>query len=295
MLFTSILFTSSLAARPDTVSICNYYTEALFKTNTADNQYLLLSALVNRVVIGNFTPTATNVSVPGILANGTFNNQNVSLLPFFTGVGNTTNENGVPSSVNFLDGGGAEPLMKGMPANDTSSRQYFLLTHLYQLFGTLLGCSEQGMTGFSVYQGSPSMYETHKFMNLGTAQNGYFITQVALAAKSFGVADEDIKLVGTALTNLFEQRCSKPMSLKMPLPKLPQAICVADDCKLAQDPQCPSTSSTMMMPTMSSTMMMPSSTKMSTQSSKPTNPSNSACIKNTAFSLFVVIFVFIGL
>lgn len=28
-----------------------------------------------------------------------------------------------------------------------------LLTHLYEFFGSLLGCSEVGMTGFSAYMG----------------------------------------------------------------------------------------------------------------------------------------------
>lgn len=145
------------------------------------------------------------------------------------------------SGVNFLDGGGAMPLTKGMPANDKSSNQYFLLTHLYQLFGTLLGCSEQGMPGFSLYQGDASMYETHKFMNLGSAQNGYFIQQVRLAAKSFGVTDDDVKLVAIALTNLFEYKCSKPVSLQYSFPKESQSICVTDDCNLAKNPVCPST------------------------------------------------------
>lgn len=235
-----ILFALTLA-RPDTVSICNYYTEALFKNNTADNQYLLLTALVNRVIIGNFSETTTNINVPGILANGTFNGKNVNLLPFFIGTaGNTTNMDGVATSgVNFLDGGGAMPLTKGLPANDKSSNQYFLLTHLYQLFGTLLGCSEQGMPGFSLYQGDSSMYETHKFMNLGPAQNGYFVEQVALAAKSFGVTDDDVKIVGTALTNLFEYRCSPPVSLSQSFPEASQSICVTNDCPLDKNPVCP--------------------------------------------------------
>jgi len=95
------------------------------------------------------------------------------------------------------------------------------------------------MPGFSLYQGDVSMYETHKFMNLGSAQNGYFITQVALSAKSFGVTDQDVALVGTALTNLFEYKCSQPISLQGQLPKALQSICVADDCQLDKNPMCP--------------------------------------------------------
>jgi len=84
MLYTILL--ALTLARPNNISICNYYTEALFKNNTADNQYLLLTALVNRVVIGNFSETTTNIKVPGILANGTFNGQDVNLLPFLLGL-----------------------------------------------------------------------------------------------------------------------------------------------------------------------------------------------------------------
>lgn len=37
-----------------------------------------------------------------------------------------------------------------------------LLTHLYQFFGSLLGCSQQGMPGFSAYVGQKSMYSVHQ-------------------------------------------------------------------------------------------------------------------------------------
>ena len=37
-----------------------------------------------------------------------------------------------------------------------------LLTHLYQFFGVLLGCSGYGEMGFPSYMGDPSMYNVHK-------------------------------------------------------------------------------------------------------------------------------------
>ena len=43
----------AVAQRPANVSICDYYTTALFQNNTANNQATLLTALVNTVVIGN--------------------------------------------------------------------------------------------------------------------------------------------------------------------------------------------------------------------------------------------------
>lgn len=42
-----------LAQRPNGTSICDYYTTALLKNNTAENQYTVLNLVVNTVVIGN--------------------------------------------------------------------------------------------------------------------------------------------------------------------------------------------------------------------------------------------------
>lgn len=44
--------------RPENVTICDYYTTALLKNNTAANQKTLLTLVVNTAVIGNctFTP-----------------------------------------------------------------------------------------------------------------------------------------------------------------------------------------------------------------------------------------------
>ncbi|KAJ3480546.1 hypothetical protein NLG97_g8049 [Lecanicillium saksenae] len=153
--------------RPKDTPICDYYTTALLKNNTAENQATLLTLLVNTVVIGNYTMPNVGVSVDGILKDGEVDGTKVSLAPYFSGALASTNRNDKPTCVNFLDGGGAEPLMKNMAANDDKSNQHFLLTHLYQFFGTLLGCSKQGMSGFDAYDGNPSMYKVHKFMNLG--------------------------------------------------------------------------------------------------------------------------------
>lgn len=48
----------------------------------------------------------------------------MNLAPYFTGALASTNTGGkVGKSVNFLDGGGAAPLQKNMPANDNNSKQ----------------------------------------------------------------------------------------------------------------------------------------------------------------------------
>jgi len=229
------------AQRPENTSICDYYTTALLKENTATNQATLLTLIVNTVVIGNYTEPNVGIKVPGILAPGQYNGDDVNLLPYFTGDLASTNRGGDKGvSVNFLDDGGAEPLKNNNPANSEKSSQYFLLTHLYQFFGSLLGCSHQGMPGFDAYMAAPSMYEVHKFMDLDAAEVGYFITQVGLSASSFGVADSDVQAVGTALNSLFGSRCAPPTTvIKAQGPQL-QSICIADDCPLADNAVCDS-------------------------------------------------------
>lgn len=44
---------SAVAQRPSNTSICDYYTTALLKNNTAANQKTLLTLVVNTAVIGN--------------------------------------------------------------------------------------------------------------------------------------------------------------------------------------------------------------------------------------------------
>lgn len=44
---------TAAAGRPANTSICDYYTTALLKNNTATNQHTLLTLVVNTAVIGN--------------------------------------------------------------------------------------------------------------------------------------------------------------------------------------------------------------------------------------------------
>jgi hypothetical protein len=115
------------------------------------------------------------------------------------------------------------------------SRCSFLLTHLYQFFGSLLQCSQQSKTAFPAYTGQASMYEVHKFMALSNAETTYFIQQVGLAAASFGVAESDITAVATALTSLFARRCSAPVEVVKPQGPALQAICIENDCPIAEE------------------------------------------------------------
>lgn len=187
------------------------------------------------------TDTTPNVgiSVPGILATGIYNGTEVNLLPYFNGELASSNRGGSEGvSINFLDGGGAAPIKMNMPANDTTSNQYFLLTHLYQFFGSLLGCSDYGMPGFPAYDGFPSMYAVHKFMDLDVNEVGYFVQQVGLSAQSFGVTAADATAVGMALNSLFGYRCAPNATAIAAQGPQQQSICIADNCPLAKDAVC---------------------------------------------------------
>jgi len=224
----------AVAQRPANMSICDYYTTALLKNNTAANQATVLTLVVNTVIIGNYTMPNVGIAVPGILANGTVNGTMVSLLPYFSGALASTNTGGtVGRSVNFLDDGGAAPLLKNMPANGTTSNQYTLVTHLYSYFGTLLGCSMQNSTAYGAYMGSPSMYDVHKFMDLSYAEVTYFVEQVGLSAMSFGVTKDDATAVGNELMAAFGYSCSAPAVIIPYQPAELQAICIDSTCPVA--------------------------------------------------------------
>ncbi|MCJ1226739.1 hypothetical protein MMC12_003392 [Toensbergia leucococca] len=114
----------ALAQRPSNTSMCDYYTTALLKDNTATNQYTLLTLLVNTAVIGNYTKPNVGIKVDGILAPGEYNGTMVNLLPYFDGGLASSNRGGSSGvSINFLDDGGAVPLMMNKPSNGTSSNQ----------------------------------------------------------------------------------------------------------------------------------------------------------------------------
>lgn len=139
----------------------------------------------------------------------------------------------------------------------------FLLTHLYEYFGVLLGCSMQGGADYSAYEGEASQYEVHKyvpfrfssivtdksrFMHLGYGEVTYFIEQVGMSAASFGVASEDVMLVGTALMNAFGYRCEPPMTIVPAQGPQLQSICTDSSCPLSPNSTCASYNSSISEP-----------------------------------------------
>lgn len=125
IILTLATLTRANQIRPENVSICDYYTTALLTDNTAENQLKLVSLIVNTVGIGNYTTPNVGIVVPGILAaDATFNGVSVDLNPYFNGILASTNRGGQEGvSVNFLDGGGAAPLLQNLPAQNMTSNQ----------------------------------------------------------------------------------------------------------------------------------------------------------------------------
>jgi hypothetical protein len=96
-----------LAQRPADMSICDYYTTALLMDNTAANQYMLLTLVVNTALIGNYTTPNVGIAVSGVLSPGTYNGMSINLLPYFDGSLASTNAGGSSGmATNFLDDGG---------------------------------------------------------------------------------------------------------------------------------------------------------------------------------------------
>lgn len=75
-------------------------------------------------------------------------------------------------------------------------------------------------------------------MDLDSAQVTYFVTQVGLAAASFGVAKEDIAAAADAINSIFNVKCAAPMAVLKNTTAELQSICIADDCMLAKNATC---------------------------------------------------------
>lgn len=74
-----------------------------------------------------------------------------------------------------------------------------------------------------------------RFMDLSEAEVGYFITQVAMSAASFGVASSDLTIVGKALFSTFGYKDSAPAIVVPSQPAALQAICIGDGCPTASN------------------------------------------------------------
>ncbi|CAG8980218.1 hypothetical protein HYALB_00012908 [Hymenoscyphus albidus] len=230
------------AQRPTNTPICDFYASQIFGNNTATSQRGVMTLILNTAILGNYTSPNIDVPVSGIASVSTYNGTSVNLLKYFDAALYSTNDGLHPYGVakNFLDDGGAVPIGKSMASNgNVNSAQYILLTHVWDYFGVLLNCSLQGKDpSFPAYAGKTSMYEVHKYMKIDPYEQGWFVYQLTLAAKSIGFSPSDttIAMVQHPYKPLHFPLLT-PNSHRKSSPQL-QAICIDASCPLASDANC---------------------------------------------------------
>jgi len=239
----------AMAQRPSDVSICDYYAPKYFDgANSPINQYSFMNVLVNRFAFGGYKFT-DGTPITGFLTPGNYMGKPVNLLPHFNGglaSANQGGSHGVAINIATLDATGRFPVQPTFTPNGTNEKQNVHLTHVYPYFGTVIGCSQIGQDGFPPYIGPNSIYEVHKFMNLGPEEVGYFINQIGLSLLSMGVDDADVAMSNTTFDGLFNYRCLPPYELiKTQGSQKGQgaqnsSICQRSDCPIApNNPMCP--------------------------------------------------------
>jgi len=111
MLFVlAFLLGLSLAQRPSNLPLCDYYAETQYGSNTNDTQAKLITGIVSLAFGGPFNLPNVSTELTGILNPGKFSDQSVDLQPYFNGSIDSTNLNNAPVGINWLDGGGTQPL-----------------------------------------------------------------------------------------------------------------------------------------------------------------------------------------
>lgn len=107
-----VLFAITLAERPGSISICDYYTQAEYGSATEENQLKLMQGIVALAFAGPKSIPTKNASkeLTGILNPGIQDGHRVDLIPFFNGTLASTNLNNQPVGINWLDDGSLAPL-----------------------------------------------------------------------------------------------------------------------------------------------------------------------------------------
>ena len=105
------------------------------------------------------------------------------------------------------------------------------MTHFYEYFGVLLGCSDPA---FPKYNGDPSQANVHHFMDLTNNEMHYFIHNIFDGALAVGIPAGELSatalgpgyLLGLALGNLFNKRCSPSKVIASYQPAELQSMCM---------------------------------------------------------------------
>ncbi|KAH8805017.1 hypothetical protein F5884DRAFT_902112 [Xylogone sp. PMI_703] len=229
LLVAFLIFRSTVAQRPSNTSICDYYAERIYGINNALTQQHLVQAITCLAFAGGEGLEGAE-NATGILNQGSFNGTAVNLIDFFNGVYAISNVNNQPASVNWLDGGGIDPLkayLNGSAAElvlSNSTKQYHFFNHMVSSVGTLYNCT---LLNSTTNRASSPAY-VHKFMNLNPTAVGYFIEQLTLASVYCGVSGHDAKMIKAQMNNMYNFRCAPAIDGQL------NSICQASTCPLAE-------------------------------------------------------------
>ncbi|OAA41641.1 hypothetical protein NOR_05149 [Metarhizium rileyi] len=221
------------SSRKDSQSICDYYAEKRYGENNITTQLHLMQGIVAYAYAGGQSLPHPNENSTGIFNKGKFNDQQVFLRSWFDGSKAISNVNGHPAKVNWLDGGGLEPLYAFLNGStDTaeirpSSNQDILFSHWYVTFGKVYKCTNASQFVAKEYAPFTPAY-VHKFMDLDQTQVAYFIDQLILASKYYGFSDSDAQQLAANMNTKYNNKCSPPDATGQL-----NSVCFASDCPRA--------------------------------------------------------------
>jgi hypothetical protein len=113
MLFAVILLLLlgvSSGQRPQNATICDYYAVVNYGSNSTATQLKLMQSILALAFGGAGPLSNVNSSITGIFNPGNFIGTPVDLQPWFNGVKDSTNLNNQAVGIDWLDGGGTDPL-----------------------------------------------------------------------------------------------------------------------------------------------------------------------------------------
>ncbi|KID96224.1 hypothetical protein MAJ_07837, partial [Metarhizium majus ARSEF 297] len=240
------------ASRRDNQTICDYYAEKVFGESNVATQLRLMQGIIAYAYAGGDTLPDPNPNSTGIFNKGKFNGYDVFLRPLFDGssmeqlgifqakrliywrannvIEATTNFHGQPVPINWLDGGGLDPLLAFLNGStvfakiEPDSNQEILFSHWYVTFGKVYQCSNASVFVAKEYAPFTPAY-VHKFMNLNSTEVAYFIDQLMLASKYYNFSDADAQQLAATLNTKYNNKCSPPDDNGQL-----NSVCYADSC-----------------------------------------------------------------
>ncbi|KAJ4336224.1 hypothetical protein N0V87_005516 [Didymella glomerata] len=234
----SSLFRFGLSQRPTNASVCDYYAQAQYGTNSSDTQLKWIQNVVCLAFEGGSTLNNVSSDLTGILRPGKFNNIDIDLLHYFNGSTKSTNVNNAAIGVNWLDDGGATPLAAFLSGKsqalslDEEKNQYHLFSNFFVGFARSFGCTLPPAP-LPKTNGPVSLAYAHKFMDLEYHQLGYFINQLSLAAVHYGASAQDADTFRSSMNSRFNVRCAPAFSSNPASPPQLMSLCQNPTCPLA--------------------------------------------------------------